>query len=246
MLSSCFRADLAGVLAGHTKMPFTLSTTQSTWGVVCLRAAGACGTWRAENLVYLHGWAAAARPFFVSGPRRKLTQAQQQLESALEQLIDPICRAHAVDLVDVRYLREPGGAVIRVIIDREVPGVDVGSGVSLEDCTMVSRDVSTALDVHEEILPSGGFRLEVSSPGIERPLRWREHWERFRGREVQVRIRGRHRLRATIEGVRSDDVVVLRPRGGEPEDVALEDIEEATLAVEWETVDGGAGKKTQH
>ena len=67
-----------------------------------------------------------------------MTQAQQQLESALEQLIDPICRAHAVELVDVRYLREPKGAVIRIIIDRDVPGLEVGSGVSLEDCTGVS------------------------------------------------------------------------------------------------------------
>ncbi len=105
------------------------------------------------------------------------------------QLIDPICSAHAVELVDVRYLREPGGAVIRVIIDRGVPGVEVGSGVSLEDCTAVSRDVSTALDVHDDILPSGGYRLEVSSPGLERPLVKLSDFERFSGREVKVRTR---------------------------------------------------------
>ncbi len=118
-----------------------------------------------------------------------MTQAQQQLESALEQLITPICRAHAVELVDVRYLREPGGAVIRVIIDRDVPDLEVGSGVSLEDCTAVSRDVSTALDVHDDLLPSGGYRLEVSSPGLERPLVKLEDFERFSGREVKVRTR---------------------------------------------------------
>jgi ribosome maturation factor RimP len=118
-----------------------------------------------------------------------LTKAQQQLERALEQLIDPICRAHAVELVDVRYLREPGGAVIRVIIDRDAPGVELGSGVSLEDCTGVSRDVSTALDVHEDILPSGAYRLEVSSPGLERPLVKLTDFERFAGREVKVRTR---------------------------------------------------------
>ena len=118
-----------------------------------------------------------------------MTKAQQQLERALEQLIDPICRAHAVELVDVRYLREPGGAVIRVIIDRDAPGVELGSGVSLEDCTGVSRDVSTALDVHEDILPSGAYRLEVSSPGLERPLVKLTDFERFAGREVKVRTR---------------------------------------------------------
>lgn len=102
-------------------------------------------------------------------------------------MIDPICLAHGVELVDVRYLREPKGAVIRVFIDREAPGVEVGSGVSLEDCTAVSRDVSTALDVHEDILPSGAFRLEVSSPGLERPLVKLADFQRFSGREVKLK-----------------------------------------------------------
>jgi ribosome maturation factor RimP len=94
-----------------------------------------------------------------------------------------------VELVDLRCLREPAGMVIRVIIDREVPGVEVGSGVSLEDCTGVSRDVSTTLDVHEDLIPSalGAYRLEVSSPGLERPLVKLADFERFSGREVNVR-----------------------------------------------------------
>ena len=79
--------------------------------------------------------------------------------------------------------------LIRVIIDREVPGVEVGSGVSLEDCTGVSRDVSTSLDVHDDLLPSGAYRLEVSSPGLERPLVKLTDFERFSGREVNVRTR---------------------------------------------------------
>ena len=116
-----------------------------------------------------------------------MTQATQQLVEALQQLIDPICRAHGVELVDVRYLREPKGAVIRVIIDRDVPELEVGSGVSLEDCTSVSRDVSTSLDVHEDLLPAGAFRLEVSSPGLERPLVRLSDFERFSGREVKLK-----------------------------------------------------------
>jgi len=107
----------------------------------------------------------------------------------LEPLIDPICRAHGVELVVVRCLTEPAGVLIRVIIDREVPGVEVGSGVSLEDCTGVSRDVSTSLDVHDDLLPSGAYRLEVSSPGLERPLVKLTDFERFSGREVNVRTR---------------------------------------------------------
>jgi ribosome maturation factor RimP len=116
-----------------------------------------------------------------------LTQATEQLLIALEPLIDPICRAHGVELVEVRCLREPAGMLVRVMIDRDVPGLEVGSGVSLEDCTGVSRDVSTTLDVHDDLLPAGGYRLEVGSPGLERPLVKLADFERFSGREVKVR-----------------------------------------------------------
>jgi len=146
------------------------------------------------------------------------------------------------ELVDIR--QRGAGSRVRLQVKVDRPDSQPGRGITVDECAQVSRAIEAWLDASGVL--GNRYVLEVSSPGIERPLRWREHWERFRGREVQVRIRGRHRLRATIEGVRSDDVVVLRPRGGEPEDVALEDIEEATLAVEWETVDGGAGKKTQH
>ncbi|MBT8451615.1 MAG: ribosome maturation factor RimP [Deltaproteobacteria bacterium] len=120
----------------------------------------------------------------------------------MHQLIEPICLSHGVELVDVRYLREPKGAVIRVIIDRAVPGLEVGSGVSLEDCTAVSRDVSTSLEVHQDRLPSGAFRLEVSSPGLERPLVKLSDFERFSGHEVKVKtetpIDRQRRFRGTL------------------------------------------------
>ena len=131
-----------------------------------------------------------------------MTQATSELVQELHQLIEPICLSHGVELVDVRYLREPKGAVIRVIIDRAVPGLEVGSGVSLEDCTAVSRDVSTSLDVHQDLLPSGAFRLEVSSPGLERPLVKLSDFERFSGHEVKVKtetpIDRQRRFRGTL------------------------------------------------
>ena len=78
------------------------------------------------------------------------------------------------------------GAVVRITIDRaRVDGKD-GSDITLTDCTDVSRDVSAALDVHEDVLP-GAYHLEVSSPGLERPLVKPADFERFAGREVSVR-----------------------------------------------------------
>lgn len=134
-----------------------------------------------------------------------MTPRTQELGDILVALVDPVCRAHGVELVDVRYQRERGGAVVRIIIDRQVPGQAEGSGVSLEDCTRVSRDVSTVLDVHDGELPAGAYRLEVSSPGLERPLVRLTDFERFAGREVKVRMRspleGRRRFHGTLRGV---------------------------------------------
>ncbi|MGB8329596.1 MAG: ribosome maturation factor RimP [Polyangiales bacterium] len=160
-----------------------------------------------------------------------MTQATEQLVNALEQLIDPICRAHGVELVDVRYLREPRGAVIRVIIDRDVPGMEIGSGVSLEDCTGVSRDLSTALDVYDDLLPSGGYRLEVSSPGLERPLVKLKDFERFSGREVKVRtqtpIERQRRFRGKL--LRVVDQSIELDQGGKVLLIPHADIAQANL-----------------
>ena len=114
-------------------------------------------------------------------------------KNALEQVIDPVCKAHGLELVDVALVREQGGAVLRVLIDRERPDLATqegpripGSGVSLADCQAVSRDLSTTLDVHERLVPSGRYRLEVGSPGVDRPLVRERDFLRFVGTEVWV------------------------------------------------------------
>lgn len=111
---------------------------------------------------------------------------------AIEGVIVPVCRAHGVELVDVQWASDRGGSVLRVLIDRERDDLDEtvpGSGVSLSDCQSVSRDLSTTLDVHDRLVPSGRYRLEVSSPGVDRPLvRWSD-FERFVGKELRVQTR---------------------------------------------------------
>src|SRR5262245_25120528 len=87
----------------------------------------------------------------------------------LREVAEPICAAHGLALVDARFASEHG-FVLKVLIER--PGSDLrhGAGVSLDDCKNVSRDLSTALDVAEGVTPAAAYRLEVGSPGLDRPL----------------------------------------------------------------------------
>lgn len=132
-------------------------------------------------------------------------------KSALLEVIEPVCRAHGVELVDVTLTNEHG-AVLRVLIDREGPvrrerstgKLLPTSGVSLADCQSISRDLSTVLDVHDRLVPTGRYRLEVSSPGVDRPLVRPRDFERFLGTEVRVHVRtpldetGRRRVQGTL------------------------------------------------
>ncbi len=128
------------------------------------------------------------------GSRREPPSRPKMIDTfdrtALFDVIEPVCRAHGVELVDVTLTNERG-AVLRVLIDRERPrgAADPSippSGISLEDCQGVSRDLSTVLDVHERLVPSARYRLEVSSPGVDRPLVRPRDFERFVGVEVRV------------------------------------------------------------
>jgi ribosome maturation factor RimP len=130
-----------------------------------------------------------------------------QLEK-LRTLVAPVCQAHGLELVDARFVTDHG-AVLRVLIERpdQPPG---HSGVSLADCQAVSRDLSTVLDVEDEALPHGRYRLEVGSPGIDRPLLSRRDFERFTGAEVDVRTNrpfaGSKRHKGVLRGVAGEDI----------------------------------------
>lgn len=145
-------------------------------------------------------------PFFVFN--EEMLNDYAQLER-LRAVVTPVCQAHGVDLVDARFAHERG-LILRVLIERRTAGVDA-SGVSLADCQKVSRDLSTVLDVEEGFLPESGYRLEVGSPGIERPLITLADFERFQGRQARARtgnpIDGRRKFTGTLRGVEGDVVV---------------------------------------
>jgi ribosome maturation factor RimP len=159
------------------------------------------------------------------------------VETALESIAEPVCRAHGVELVQLRLMSQGGRSIVQILIDRDAPGRGPdGSGVTLEDCTAVSRDVSTALDVHEDVVP-GAYDLEVSSPGLDRPLTRLAHFDRFAGRlakvELAMGVEGRRRFKGKILGT-APGVVRLEQDGAE---VALpfDDIERARLVYEPST-----------
>lgn len=135
------------------------------------------------------------------------------------------------DLVDLKKRGSLNQARLQIRIDR--PEGPLG-GVTIDDCASVSRDLEAWFDDTELLGPR--YVLEVSSPGIERPIRWAEHWRRFVGEDVKVRLAGIGRVRATILGVESDRVS-LKLENGEVVEPSIEEACDATLFVDWDKLD---------
>jgi ribosome maturation factor RimP len=161
-----------------------------------------------------------------------MTEPQKE---RLEAIAAPVCRAHGVELVDVSFGREPGGAVVRVLIDRPVDaGGQVRSAVSLADCQSVSRDLSTALDVDEDAMP-GPYRLEVSSPGVDRPLVKLADFERFTGQEIKLQTKApigdRRKFNGKLLGVVREETgeTIRLEQDGKPVTIPFNEVTRANL-----------------
>ncbi len=144
------------------------------------------------------------------------------------------------ELVDLSTGGRPPRQFVRMRIDR-AGGSTPGSGVTTEDCQRVSRALERQLE--EAGVVSGSWTMEISSPGVERPVRFPEHWRRFVGRRVRVKVAGsRGRSEAVIVAVPDDETVVLEIDGNEVA-VPLETIREATLVIDWSALlSGNAGE----
>lgn len=134
-------------------------------------------------------------------------------------------------MVDVRFVREQVGWIVRVFIE-SLPGATTNVGVG--DCERVSRELSAVLDV-EDPVPQA-YSLEVSSPGIDRPLRTVEHFQRFAGSVVKITLAegvdGRRNYKGTLLEA-SDDVVAIEIDGARHA-VPFEDIQSAKLVPDWD------------
>ena len=121
-----------------------------------------------------------------------------------------VAGSYGLDIFDVQFRREAAGMVLRIQIDRPGPAATAEDSVSVEDCAAVSRDLSAVLDV-EDIVPTA-YTLEVSSPGLDRPLRTADEFRRFAGRRAKVVMReavdGQTFLKGRLGGVEGDRVVI--------------------------------------
>ena len=134
------------------------------------------------------------------------------------------------ELVDLRRTGTLQRPILQVRVDR--PDSRPGQGVTAEDCAGISRSLERFLETRAMVGPR--YVLEVSSPGLERPLRWPEHWRRFVGERARVRasaLGGRRTVE--IVAVPDDEHVTVRSEDGIEATIPLDGIAEATLVVDW-------------
>ena len=126
-----------------------------------------------------------------------------------------VAASRGLEIWDVQSRREAVGHVVRVVIDRPGPAATPEESVSIEDCAEVNREMSTILDV-EDPLPFT-YVLEVSSPGLDRPLRDARDYRRFSGRLAKVVVKeavdNQKAFEGHLRGVEGDDVLLEAPNG---------------------------------
>jgi ribosome maturation factor RimP len=165
---------------------------------------------------------------------------------ALRRVVEPVAHAHGAELVDLEFRPERGGWVLRLFVekagaaDKNLSTRD--AAVDLELCAGISRDLSPALDVADLI--SHAYHLEVSSPGVERPLRHERDFARFAGQKARLKLSraagsdrsdtGGSRVVVGVLGGVVDGKVRVTD-GNSVHEVPLEDVEAARLVFEFGT-----------
>lgn len=185
--------------------------------------------------------------FFFGMSNSSHTRAHSRpLHQRLIAIVEPVCEAAGYELVDLRFVLAQGGWTLRVAVDLPLdehgsPDEVPSDRVDLEDCEKLSRELSAVLDV-EDPIPQA-FHLEVSSPGIERPLRTAAHFRHFAGGEAKIQLTtplhlpagDRRNFKGVLRGVDDDGAVVIECDGTVFR-LALDDIDHAKLVVDWDAV----------
>jgi ribosome maturation factor RimP len=181
--------------------------------------------------------AAPAAPHVYLGNMEQ--QTEQQIKAGVDlgrvrAALGPVLSSHGVLLVDLEWLTERAGWTLRLTIEREGgTATNLAGGVTLADCAEVSRDASAVLDV-EDMIPQR-YNLEVSTPGLERPLRSDADFKRFVGQMAKVKLSrpasdGQKVLRGALAEAPAGTVAVMVD--GKRVEAPLADIAEAHLVFE--------------
>ncbi len=151
---------------------------------------------------------------------------RQEVINKLTMLAEEVADDNDVEVVDVELLGSGRKSILRVFIDRE-------GGVGLDDCRKVSRQLEALLDVEDPI--PGSYTLEVSSPGIDRPLKKIEDFVKYKGRKVKIvtkdKIDNQNYFVGTIHNVQNSDVMIELKK--KTISVPFETIKKATLEIEF-------------
>jgi ribosome maturation factor RimP len=152
----------------------------------------------------------------------------------VREIASRVAADRGLDIFDVQFRREAPGMVLRILIDRPGPAAAAEDSVSVDDCAHLSRELSAILDV-EDVVPTA-YTLEVSSPGLDRPLRGADDYRRFRGRLAKIvlreRVDGQAFFRGRLGGVEGPEVLI-DAEDGRTHRVPLEAIRRANLEVEF-------------
>jgi len=147
------------------------------------------------------------------------------IQQEIEQLIRPSIESMGYELWGCEYLAQGKHSLLRIYIDKE-------SGIGISDCEQVSRQVSAILDVEDPI--PGNFSLEISSPGVPRPLFYGSQYPTFVGQDVQIKlfkpVGGKRKFSGTI--VSADDSTLILAIGNEQREFLFSNIVKANLTVE--------------
>lgn len=162
------------------------------------------------------------------GPTFCFRVLAMRTNASLEALIEPVVTALGYEFVGLEHLSQGRRSLLRVYIDND-------QGITLDDCERVSHQISGLLEVEEPL--RGDYTLEVSSPGLDRRLFKPEHYTRFVGHKVQLRLHaplnGRRKYVGVIEGLADGNVLVVAAEGDGRLKLPLHDIDKANLVPEF-------------
>jgi ribosome maturation factor RimP len=150
----------------------------------------------------------AAARFFVSGVRMSDLIAKTAIDKRLAEIVQPVIEDLGFELVRLRLMagKHP---TLQIMADRPDGGIDV------DDCALISTTVSATLDVEDPV--EGEYALEVSSPGIDRPLTRLKDFDAFEGHEAKIEttelIEGQRRFKGALRGTEGDEVLIEIPQG---------------------------------